>query len=129
MPDLGLKLHDGRPERVLVRDLHIDHVGSALVWGIRRTGEGGRQVGNIVVSPGLGVDARLSVFGNIAQLLSDATGSVRGSHFGTMGSFWSDREVRERRALSRCGRLDVLCISKESYCNWIGEDVRRFTHG
>ena len=35
MPDLGFKLHDGRAEGVLARNLDIDKVGCALVWCIR----------------------------------------------------------------------------------------------
>lgn len=81
MPDLGVELHHRRTEGILARNLDVDKVGGALVWGIGWPRELAAQMCEIIaVSCGLDNDFGVLVVFDIGNLLGNAPASVRCSH-------------------------------------------------
>lgn len=73
MPHLGVELHDGRLERVHVRDLDVDCVCAAGIWGIWGAWEGAFKMCEIAGVDRGCEDARVVlVLLDVAELLEDA---------------------------------------------------------
>lgn len=85
MPDLCSELHDGRLERIVVRDLDVDVVGGTMVGSIGRATKDAFEVCQVIESVGAGLglvqrlerDARVGILLNVLNLLDQAAVSVR----------------------------------------------------
>lgn len=79
VPDLGLKLHDGRAEGILAGYLDVDIEGSALVGCVWRPEELASKVCEVLaIACRLNHDLGELVIVDVGDLLVDTPGAIRG---------------------------------------------------
>jgi hypothetical protein len=119
VPDLGLKLHDRRPERILTGDLDVDEVCGSFIWGVRWPVELAPQMCEVLaIARWLDDDLGVLVVVDVGDLLRDAPGAV-GGHDGCvrMGGergWWRKAESTAIGAGSRRYKLYAKCCQPEA---------------